>query len=65
MALIEAGELLVVLPFSGDTELAGLGIFAGDSDRVAAILDGDPAVAAGILRYELHPARGFPGAALS
>jgi uncharacterized protein YndB with AHSA1/START domain len=65
MALVEAGELLVVLPMSDDTDLAGLGVFAGDVGRVTAILDDDPAVQAGIFRYELHPARGFPGAALS
>jgi uncharacterized protein YndB with AHSA1/START domain len=65
MALVEAGELLVVLPVSDDTDLVGLGVFAGDAERVAAILDDDPGVQAGIFRYELHPARGFPGAALS
>jgi len=65
MALVEAGELLIVLPISDETGLAGLGVFAGDADRVTAILDGDPGVQAGIFRYELHPARGFPGAALS
>ena len=59
------GELLIVLPISDETGLAGLGVFAGDADRVTAILDGDPGVQAGIFRYELHPARGFPGAALS
>jgi uncharacterized protein YndB with AHSA1/START domain len=65
MALVEAGELLIVLPVSDDTGLAGLGVFAGDADRAAEILDGDPGVQAEIFRYELHPARGFPGAALS
>jgi uncharacterized protein YndB with AHSA1/START domain len=65
MALVEAGELLIVLPVADDTALAGLGVFAGDTDRVTVILDGDPGVQAGIFRYELHPARGFPGAALS
>jgi uncharacterized protein YndB with AHSA1/START domain len=65
MALVEARELLIVLPVSDDSGLAGLGVFAGDPDRVSAILDGDPGVQAGIFRYELHPARGFPGAALS
>jgi uncharacterized protein YndB with AHSA1/START domain len=65
MALVEAGELLIVLPVSDDSRLSGLGVFAGDADQVAAILDGDPGVQAGIFRYELHPARGFPGASLS
>jgi uncharacterized protein YndB with AHSA1/START domain len=65
MALVEAGELLIVLPVSDDTGLAGLGVFAGDAERVTAILNDDPGVQAGIFRYELHPARGFPGAELS
>jgi hypothetical protein len=65
MALVEAGELLIVLAVSDDTSLSGLGVFAGDADRVTTILDGDPGVQAGIFRYELHPARGFPGASLS
>ena len=65
MALVDAGELLVVLPVSDDSGLSGLGVFAGDAERVTAILDDDPGVQAGIFRYELHPARGFPGAALS
>ena len=65
MALVEAGELLIVLPVADNTGLAGLGVFAGDADRVTAILEADPGVQAGIFRYELHPARGFPGATLS
>lgn len=64
MALVEAGELLVVLPVADDSDLAGAGVFAADADRVAAILDGDPGVRAGLFRYQLHPVRGFPGAAL-
>jgi uncharacterized protein YndB with AHSA1/START domain len=64
MALVDAGELLVVLPVGDESGLAGIGVFAGDGDRVRAILDGDPGVRAGIFRYELHPVRGFPGAAL-
>jgi uncharacterized protein YndB with AHSA1/START domain len=65
MALAERGDLLIVLPVGDGTGLAGIGVFAGTSDEVSAVLDGDPGVRAGIFRYELHPARGFPGAALS
>jgi len=64
MALVDAGELHVVLPVGDDSGLAGIGVFGGGADRVRAILDGDPGVRAGVFRYELHPARGFPGAAL-
>jgi hypothetical protein len=52
-------------PASCPTVLASIGTFAGDADRVTAILADDPSVHAGIFRYELHPARSFPGAALS
>jgi uncharacterized protein YndB with AHSA1/START domain len=65
MALVEAGQMLIVLPVADDSALAGIGVFAGGTDQVAAILDGDPAVQAGIFSYEVHPARGFPGACLS
>lgn len=64
MALVEAGELSIVMPVSDDGGLAGIGIFVGDTDHVTTILDGDPGVRAGIFRYELHPTRGIPGAAL-
>ena len=64
LALVESGELLVVLPVSDDSGVAGVGVFGADRDRVAAILDEDPGIRAGILRYELHPAHGFPGATL-
>ena len=50
MALVDAGEMLVVLPVSDDTDLAGLAVFAGDAARVATILEGDPGVQAGIFR---------------
>jgi hypothetical protein len=28
-------------------------------------MDGDPAIQAGVLSYEVHPVRGFPGDALA
>jgi uncharacterized protein YndB with AHSA1/START domain len=64
MALAEAGLLPVVLPVGDDTDLAGIGIFAAGPEDTRAIMDDDPGVRAGIFGYELHPVRGFPGAAL-
>ena len=64
MALSEAGLLPVVLPVADDTDLAGIGIFAADPDETRAIMADDPGVRAGIFGYEVHPVRGFPGAAL-
>ena len=34
---------------------------ADDSDLAARLMDGDPAVRARVLNYEVHPVRGFPG----
>jgi uncharacterized protein YndB with AHSA1/START domain len=64
MALVDAGLLSVVLPVNDDSDLAGIGIFAASVDDTRAILADDPGVRAGILSFEVHPVRGFPGAAL-
>ena len=60
-ALRAAGVLSIVCPVTDDSDIAGIGIFNAPLDEVAAIMDGDPAVQAGVLRYEVHPCRGFPG----
>ncbi|GAB3611117.1 hypothetical protein GCM10027414_32430 [Humibacter ginsengiterrae] len=64
MQLRDAGILCVVLPIRDDTELAGVGVFTGSVEETQRIIDGDPAVQAGVLVAEVHPAAGFPGAAL-
>ena len=65
MALVEQGVLAIVLPVSDDPgDWAGLAIFTPGPGEVAEIMDHDPAVSAGILTYELHPVRGFPGSVL-
>lgn len=64
MALAEAGLLPVVLPVTDDTDLSGIGVFAASAEDTAAIMDDDPGVRAGIFSYQVHPVRGFPGAAL-
>jgi hypothetical protein len=58
------GRLAIVCPVRDDTTVSGVGIFTGTLDEVRAIMDGDPAVQAGIFTYELHPCRSFPGDAL-
>ena len=55
------GVLAVVCPVADDTELAGFGVFDASVEETARIMAGDPAVQAGVLSYELHPVRGFPG----
>ncbi|MBR7827863.1 hypothetical protein KDK95_16205 [Actinospica sp. MGRD01-02] len=64
MQLQADGSLAIVCPVGDGTGLAGIGIFVGEPEEVAAIMDGDPAIRAGILSYSVHPCRGFPGSTL-
>ncbi len=64
MALVEAGWLSVVLPGSDDSALSGIGIFALGAEDAKTVMEADPGVRAGIFTFEIHPVRGFPGAAL-
>lgn len=59
-ALREAGKLCIVCPVSGGGEIRGVGIFDGDVNEVRALMDGDPAIEAGVLVYDVHPLREFP-----
>ncbi|WP_308465331.1 PIN domain-containing protein [Rathayibacter soli] len=58
------GDLAVVCPISDESDFAGIYIFAGSPKEVREIVDGDPAVRAGILTYTIHATRTFPGDAL-
>jgi uncharacterized protein YndB with AHSA1/START domain len=64
MQLVQAGLLPIVLPVTDDSDIAGFAIFAATPQDTRTIMDDDPGVRAGIFTYELHPVRGFPGAAL-
>lgn len=64
MELREDGVLSIVCLVPGGQELSGISIFNASPERVRAIMDGDPGVAAGIFTYEMHSARSFPGDAL-
>ena len=59
-----AGRLAIVCPIADGSEWSGVGIFDGSPEEVAAIMDEDPGVQAGIFTYEVHPTRSFPGDAL-
>lgn len=63
-ALRAAGLLSIVCPIADGTETAGVGVFNAPADDVEQILQGDPAIAAGVLTYEVHPSRSFPGDSL-
>ena len=63
-ALRADGILSIVCPISDESKLAGIGIFNAHVEEVKKIMDGDPAVQAGVLVYETHLCRGFPGDSL-
>ncbi len=60
-ALRLEGTLSIVCPIADNSEVAGIGIFNCSLEETKRIMDGDPAVQAGVLVYELHLCRGFPG----
>ncbi len=64
MSLRADGVLAIVCPVTDDSEWAGIGIFDASLEETTRIMDDDPAVRAGVLSYELHPVRGFPGDSL-
>ena len=57
----EEGKLAIVCPVTVEAELNGIGIFTTSLEETKKIMDGDPAVMAGVFEYELHPCIGFPG----
>ena len=63
-ALRADGVLSIVCPISDGSNVAGVGIFNADVEEVTKIMDEDPAVKAGVLIYEIHPCRSFPGSCI-
>ena len=55
------GLLSVVFPIRNDSDKAGVGVFNADVEQTKKIIEEDPAVMEGILTYELHSTRSFPG----
>ena len=58
------GLLAIVCPIRDGSGISGVGIFNTTVDEAKAIMDGDPAVQAGLFIYDLHACRSFPGDAL-
>ncbi|HVU84829.1 MAG TPA: hypothetical protein VHC50_08305 [Puia sp.] len=58
------GLLSVVFPIRDDSDKAGVGIFNADAEQTKKIIEGDPAIIEGILQFEIHPTRSFPGDSL-
>ena len=55
------GLLSIVCPISDGGPMAGVCVFASDPTQTDAIMAADPAVRAGVLTYEVHSTRSFPG----
>ena len=54
--LANEGKLIVAGPFLDDKELRGIFIFDSDSEtKVKELVETDPAIIAGRLKYEIHP----------
>jgi len=58
------GLLSIVCPVTAETVVSGIGIFNTSAQETKNIMDGDPAVQAGIFVYDIYPCRSFPGDAL-
>jgi hypothetical protein len=63
-ALRAEGVLSIVCLVSDGSDVSGVGIFNAPVEEVKKIMDEDPAVKAGVLVYETHVCRGFPGSSL-
>jgi hypothetical protein len=64
MALRKDGVLAVVCPIVDGSEFAGIAVFNRTTEEAEKIMDGDPAIEAGVLTYSVHPGKGFPGDSL-
>jgi hypothetical protein len=55
------GKLAIVCPIRDESDVCGIGIFNADVEETQQIMDGDPAVRAGIFVYDVHRCSSFPG----
>ena len=58
------GLLSIVCPVSDGSDFSGIGVFNASIDEARQLMDEDPAIMAGVLVYEVHTCRSFPGDAL-
>ena len=58
--LRDDGVMPIVLPVADGSNVCGVCVFDTTVDDAAAIMSDDPAVAAGVLAFEVHPCGGFP-----
>lgn len=55
------GPLSILCQVSDGSGVVSVSIFNASVEEVKKIMDEDPAVKEGIITYELHASRGFPG----
>jgi hypothetical protein len=60
-SLRAGGVLAIVCPILDDTPRCGIGIFNASVEETTGIMQGDPAIRAGVLVFEVHPVSSFPG----
>lgn len=65
MRLRVAGLMPIICPISDDGPIVGVGVLATSPEEADHIYSLDPAVQAGVLSYEVHPTRSFPGSSLN
>jgi HD superfamily phosphodiesterase len=58
------GLLPILCSVIDDSECSGVGIFNTSLEETKKIMDEDPGVIAGVLAYEVHACRSFPGSCL-
>ena len=63
-ALRAQGVLAIVCPVTDEAEVRGICIFSAPVEEVVRIMEGDPAVIAGIFTCDVLPVQSFPGDAL-
>ena len=63
-ALRAEGLLSIVCPINDGSDVSGVGVFNATVEETIKIMDEDPAVKAGVLVYEIHATRSFPGDSL-
>jgi len=64
MQLKDAGLMPIICPVRDDSDVAGIGVFDAEPAVVERIYAADPAVKAGLLLFEVHASRSFPGSRL-
>jgi len=64
-ALRKEGKLCVVCAIRDETDVSGVGVFSTSLEETRRIYEEEPAVKAGILTFEVHATRSFPGDALA